>query len=252
MLTTRVLPCLLIKEGGLVKTTKFKKPSYVGDPMNAVKIFNKKEVDELVVLDVEASQQGRGPDFDMIKDFVTEAFMPVAYGGGITTIEQARKLLNLGVEKIVINTSIDTHPNLINELADIFGSQAVVAAMDVKKGLLKGYDVHVLNASRGLKRNPVEFAKELEAKGAGEIFLTSVDREGTMSGYDTKLIQQVSDAVGVPVVANGGASCVEDFAKAVAIGASAVAAGSMFVYHGPHRAVLISYPDRETLEGLLP
>ncbi|NVK18574.1 MAG: imidazole glycerol phosphate synthase subunit HisF [Methylocystaceae bacterium] len=252
MLTTRVLPCLLIKEGGLVKTTKFKKPSYVGDPINAVKIFNKKEVDELVVLDIEASQQGRGPDYDMIRDFVSEAFMPLAYGGGITTLEQARELLSIGVEKIVVNTALETHPDLISELAEVFGAQAVVAAMDVKKGLLKGYDAYSLNGSKALKRNIVEFAKELEAKGAGEIFLTAIDRDGTMAGYDLKLISEIADAVDIPVVANGGASSVEDFEKAVKAGASAVAAGAMFVYHGPHRAVLISYPERKILEGLLP
>ncbi len=252
MLTTRVLPCLLIKEGGLVKTTKFKKPSYVGDPINAVKIFNKKEVDELVVLDIEASEQGRGPDFEMIKDFVTEAFMPLAYGGGITTLEQARQLLNLGVEKIVVNTALGSHPGLISELAEVFGAQAVVAALDVKKSMFKGFDAYTLNGSKALKRNIVEFAKDLEAKGAGEIFLTAIDREGTMAGYDTKLIKEISAAVEVPVVANGGAKEPEDFARAVEAGASAVAAGSMFVYHGPHRAVLISYPERETLEELLP
>ncbi len=252
MLTTRVLPCLLLQEGGLVKTVKFKKPSYVGDPINAVKIFNKKEVDELVILDIEASSFGRGPDFDMIGDIVTEAFMPLAYGGGISSVEQAHKLFSLGIEKVVINTALDGNIGLLRELAEIFGSQAVVAALDVKKGMFKGYEAYTLNGTKAVKSDIVAFVRKLEENGAGEIFLTAIDREGTMGGYDVKLIKQVSDAVDIPVVANGGAKTPDDFVQAVEAGASAVAAGAMFVYHGPHRAVLISYPDRPTLESMLP
>lgn len=253
MMKTRVMPCLLLSEGGLVKTVKFKNPSYVGDPINAVRIFNSKEVDELVVLDIAATREGREPDFAAIEDIVSEAFMPVAYGGGVRTVEQARKLYALGVEKVVINSAAVDVPNLIEDLVEQFGSQSVVASIDAKKrGLFSRLEAVTHAAAKGTSHTPAEFARNLERRGAGEIFLNSVDRDGTQSGYDVDLIKQVADSVNIPLVACGGAGTLEHFAQAVEAGASAVAAGSLFVYHGPHRAVLISYPDRRKLEDLLP
>lgn len=253
MMKTRVIPCLLMREGGLVKTVKFKNPSYVGDPINAVKIFNTKEVDELVVLDIAATAEGRGPDFEAIQDIVSEAFMPVAYGGGITTIEQAQRLFALGIEKVVINSVLHDRPDLIDALADRFGSQSIVAAVDIKRrGLFSRREAMTHGATRKTGLDPEMFARDMERHGAGEILLTSVDRDGTGEGYDLELIKSVADAIDIPLVACGGAGKVSDFAQAVDAGASAVAAGSLFVYHGPHRAVLISYPDRQELEDLLP
>lgn len=253
MMKTRIIPCLLLSEGGLVKTVRFKNPTYVGDPINAVKIFNTKEVDELVVLDIGATGERRGPDFAAIQDIVSEAFMPVAYGGGISTVEEGRRLFALGIEKVVINSAAVDCPDLIGELAARFGSQSVVASIDVKQGGLFSSDqVLTHHASKKTGKGPASYAREMEKRGAGEIFLTSVDRDGTQTGYDCLLIKQVADAVEVPLVACGGAGKLYDFALAVEAGASAVAAGSMFVYHGPHRAVLISYPNRQELEELLP
>ena len=253
MMKTRVMPCLLLNEGGLVKTVKFKDPSYVGDPINAVKIFNTKEVDELVVLDIGATSEGRAPDFDAIQDIVSEAFMPVAYGGGITTADQAQTLFALGIEKVVLNSAVAATPGLVSELAERFGSQSVVVAVDAKRrGLFSKLEAMTHNAKQKTGQDPASFAREMERLGAGEIFLNAVDRDGTQTGFDVELIGQVANAVDVPLVACGGAGNVTDFKAAIGAGASAVAAGSLFVYHGPHRAVLISYPDRRELEDLLP
>lgn len=253
MMKTRVIPCLLLNEGGLVKTVKFKDPSYVGDPINAVKIFNTKEVDELVVLDIGATAEGREPDFGAIQDIVSEAFMPVAYGGGITSSDQAQRLFALGIEKVVLNSVVASKPQLVSELADRFGSQSVVVSIDVKQsGLFSKLEAMTHNAKQKTGRDPASFARDMERLGAGEIFLNAVDRDGTQTGFDGELIAQVANVVDVPLVACGGAGSVADFKAAVDAGASAVAAGSLFVYHGPHRAVLISYPDRRELEDLLP
>lgn len=247
-----MIPCLLLKDGGLVKSIKFRNPSYVGDPINAVRIFSGKEVDEIALLDITASASGTGPDFDMIAEIVAEAFMPLAYGGGITSIGQAGRILELGVEKIVLNSVLASDPGIIDGLAARFGSQSVVASIDVADGYFRSRQVKVRNGRESLRRDPVDFAREMEQRGAGELLLTSISRDGTGSGYDCDLIRSVADAVGIPLIANGGAGKLEHFAQAVAAGASAVAAGSMFVYHGPHRAVLVSYPDRRSLETILP
>lgn len=250
---TRVIPCLLLSDGGLVKTVKFKKPSYVGDPINAVKIFNNKEVDELVVLDMDVTANKGVPNFQAIEGIVSEAFMPVAYGGGVASVEQAARLFKLGIEKVVINSAAHKSPDLIAQLADRFGSQSIVAGLDIKRrGFRKRPEVMFQNATQKTGLDPVAGAQLMEKCGAGEIFLTSVDQDGTQSGYDCDLIGLVAGAVNVPLVACGGAGNIKDFAKAVEAGASAVAAGSLFVYHGPHRAVLISYPERQKLESLLP
>lgn len=243
----RVIPVLLLHKSGLVKSVRFKDYKYVGDPINAVKIFNEKEIDEIVVLDIDATANKQGPDFEKIKDLAGEAFIPLAYGGGITHIEQVKKLFYLGVEKIILNHSAVHRPALITEAAALVGSQSVVVSIDVKKNLFGKYKVYTGNGKENTNQDPVSFAKKMQEAGAGEIFLNSIDRDGTYTGYDHALIKDVSHAVSVPLIACGGASETEDFARAVASGASAVAAGSMFVFQRPHNAVLISYPSQQEL-----
>lgn len=249
---TRVIPVLLLRGAGLVKTVKFKDPKYIGDPMNAIRIFNEKEVDELVFLDITASPEGRAPQFDLLKDIAGEAFMPMAYGGGVSTIEQIKKIFGLGFEKVIINTAAYRNLELISEAAAIFGSQSIVGAVDVRSGFFGGYE---LRSQGGRKKESVGLAEHLgalERAGAGEILVNSIDRDGTMSGYDLNLLSKVRACVRVPVVACGGASGVNDFVAAVERGhADAVAAGSMFVFVGPHRAVLINYPARSVLARVL-
>lgn len=237
------MPCLLLSGHGLVKTRKFKDPVYLGDPVNAVRIFNDKEVDELVILDIDASREGREPNYEVIAEIAGECFMPVAYGGGVKTLEQARRLIRCGVEKVVINTAALASYDVIREIAQVFGRQAVVGAIDVKKTLLGGYRVVVKSASVEAKTPLDEHVQALVAAGVGEIFLNSVDRDGMMEGYDLALIQRVAGQVNVPVVACGGAGHVDHLEAAVQKGASAVAAGSLFVFHGRRRAVLINYPQ---------
>ena len=247
----RVIPVLLIQDGGLVKSVRFKQYTYVGDPINAVKIFNDKEVDEIVILDIEATKNQSGPDFKRIKEIASEAFVPLAYGGGITKIDEVRQLFYLGVEKVVLNTQAYQNPALLTEAASLVGSQSVVASVDVKKNWLGQYKVYVKNGGQNTGKNPVEYVQELVNAGAGEIFLNSIDKDGTYNGFDLDLIKQVCSTVNVPVIACGGASIIEDFQSAIKAGASAVAAGSMFVFQRPHRAVLISYPSQKDLEDKL-
>jgi imidazole glycerol-phosphate synthase subunit HisF len=248
MLRSRVIPCLLLNRGGLVKTRQFADAKYVGDPINAVKIFNDKEVDELVLLDITATSEKRAPNFTLIQEIASECFMPFAYGGALANLEDARRVLALGAEKVVFNTAALRAPDVLRSASREFGAQAVVASIDVKRKLFGRYEVVAERARKSTGRDPVAFARELEDLGVGEIFLTSVDREGTMEGYDVDLIRRVSAAVSVPVVANGGAGSIPDFGLALNDGgASAVAAGAMFVFHGPHRAVLITYPTQAQL-----
>ncbi len=249
MLRTRVIPCLLLRNGGLVKTVKFADPKYVGDPINAVRIFNEKEVDELVFLDISATAAGRGPNLELIRDIATEAFMPFGYGGGVRTIEQVASLVAAGVEKVVLNTVAPERPDFVREAARLVGSSSVVVSVDVKRSLLGKYEVVTCNGSRRTGLEPVEWARRVEDLGAGELFLTAVDRDGTQKGYDLPLLRQVTEAVTIPVIASGGAGRLADFRGAVSEGgASAVAAGSLFVFHGKHRAVLITYPDYRELQ----
>lgn len=243
MARVRIIPCLLLRSHGLVKTRKFKDPVYLGDPVNVVRIFNEKEVDELVLLDIDASKGGREPDYELIAEIAGECFMPIAYGGGVRTLDQARRLIRCGVEKVVVNTAATESYDLIREAAQVFGSQAVVGAVDVKRTLLGGYRVVAKSASVEVKLPLDEHIQALIAAGAGEIFLNSVDRDGTMEGYDLSLIRRVSQQISVPVIACGGAGTIEHLTAAVNEGASAVAAGSMFVFHGRLRAVLINYPQ---------
>lgn len=250
---TRVIPVLLLRGKGLVKTVKFKDPKYIGDPINSVRIFNEKEVDELVFLDITATPEGRGPDFELLADIAGEAFMPMAYGGGIASLEQVQRIFALGFEKVVIDTAAYGAPQLIRDAVAIYGSQSIVGCVDVRRTLLGRYELHSHAGKTRQSAGLLEHVSTLERLGVGEIIVNSVDRDGTLSGYDLKLLQQVSSAVSVPVVACGGASGLNDFVAAVGQGGvSAVAAGSLFVFVGPHRAVLINYPDRAELARLLP
>lgn len=245
----RVIPVLLLAQAGMVKTEAFAKPRYMGDPINAVKIFNEKMADELVLLDIAATSSGK-VEFDWIEDIVSEAFMPVAYGGGLTSLEQCAELFERGVEKVIINTAAVERPNLISEVANRFGSQGVVVSIDAKRNFWKQWKAYVRGARKETRFSPQELAKTCESLGAGEIFLTNVEREGAFSGYDLELIRSVTSSVGVPVVANGGAGDVADFAPAVReADASAVAAGSMFVFAAKGEGMLISYPTQDELKA---
>ena len=244
MTRVRVIPCILLRDHGLVKTRKFKEAVYLGDPVNAVRIFSEKEVDELIVLDIDASREGREPDYDFIAEIAGECFMPIAYGGGIKTVEQVRRLIRCGVEKVVINSATTSSYEVIRQSAQVFGRQAVVGAIDVKKNLFGNYRVATHSATVEVKISLDEHVQNLVAAGVGELFINSVDRDGTMQGYDLNLIRHVAQQVKVPLVACGGAGDVSHLAAAVHEGgASAVAAGRMFVFHGRLRAVLINYPQ---------
>lgn len=252
MLPARVIPCLLLRGNGLVKTVRFRDPVYIGDPTNAVRIFNDKEVDELVFLDIVASREGHGPNFELLARITSECFMPLCYGGGVRTISQMRQLFALGVEKVALNTAAIERPDLVREAADDFGSSSVVAAIDVRRRLLGGYEVVALGGRRRTGLDPVALAVQMERQGAGEVFLNSVDRDGTMTGYDIDLVRSVSAALSIPVIACGGAGSLHDLARVISEGgASAAAAGSMFVFHGRHRAVLITYPSQAELKHAL-
>lgn len=252
MLKTRVIPCLLLLNGRLVKTIGFKRPHYVGDPINIVRIFNTKEVDEVVFLDIGATSQGQGPAFDLIREIASECFMPFAYGGGITSIDQAKMLFNLGAEKVILNTYAFKDPTLVSQIAEKYGTQSVVVSMDVKRNLFGKYQVYIQSGKKKISYDPVEYALDMQKKGAGEILLTSIYCDGRMQGYDIPLIKMITQAVEIPVIACGGAGDTTDFVKAVKLGgASAVAAGSMVVYQGRNRAVLTKFPKREELLALL-
>lgn len=242
---------MLLHNGGLIKSVKFKEYKYVGDPINAVKIFNEKEVDEIAVIDIDASREGKGPDIKKITEIAGEAFMPMAYGGGITSIDQIKEIYYNGIEKVIINKAAVETPGLITNAAKLFGSQSVMVSVDVKKSFLKGSRVYTDNGKTNTGLSPVDFAKQMEGAGAGEILLNSIDKDGTFEGYDYELIQKMSSVLNIPLIACGGASDVDDFKKAVKSGASAVAAGSMFVFQRPHRAVLISYPSQQELKDKL-
>lgn len=243
----RVIPVLLLHKGQLYKPTRFKAPRYVGDPRNAVKIFNDKGADELVLLDMDASAEGRSPNYKLVEEIVTESFMPVAYGGGVRTMEHARQVLGSGAEKVVLNTALLVNPGLTEEIASVFGAQSVVACADCRKQLFGGYKVVVTNGRYKLRGELDSLVNVWQARGVGEIIVQSVDREGLQQGYDLDLIRQVSQVAKVPVIALGGAGAASHFRQAIEAGASAVAAGTMFVFNGPHRAVLITYPNERSL-----
>lgn len=244
----RVIPVLLLAHGGMVKTVKFSAPRYLGDPINAVKIFNDKRADELVLLDIEATAEGRIA-FDWIADIVSEAFMPIAYGGGVASCGQAGELFERGIEKVVLNTAAAESPGLISEIAARFGTQAVVASIDVKKNFWRKSKAYARGGRKELDSDPVTLARRYRDAGAGEVLLTSIERDGTFSGYDIALLEAVAGAVDIPVVANGGASSIADFGRAVHDGkCSAVAASSMFVFAKKGDGMLISYPSERELQ----
>ena len=252
MFQARVMPCLLLKEGSLVKTVKFKKPGYIGDPINAVRIYNECYVDELIILDIQASKNNLPPDFKLIHEIASECFMPVTYAGGITCNEHIEKILKIGVEKVAINSHAMKNPALIKQAAASFGSQSIIAAIDVKKDLLGRYWIFHHQQHKATSIDPVEWAIRLVELGAGEILLTSVDRDGTWQGYDLKLIKKVNSAVDVPVIACGGAGSIDDIKSSVIDGgASAAALGSMVVYQKKDLGVLINFPSRQALESIL-
>jgi imidazole glycerol-phosphate synthase subunit HisF len=245
----RVIPVLLIHNRGLVKSLRFKDYKYVGDPINAVRIFNEKEVDELAIIDIDASREKRGPDISRIEEIVSEAFMPIAYGGGITSTDQVKRILSAGVEKIILNRSAVKNPTLVTEIAKQSGSQSVVVSIDYKRNLFGKRGVYIENGKTNTGLDPLDFAKQMEEAGAGEILLSSIERDGSFSGYDLDMIDKISHSINIPLIAVGGASSLSDFRQAVQYGASAVSAGSMFVFQRPHRAVLISYPSQQELEN---
>src|SRR5262245_27833857 len=252
VMKTRVIPVLLLRNKGLVKTVKFASPLYIGDPINSVSIFNEKEVDELVFLDISATVNRQEPNFPIIEDIAGEAFMPMAYGGGITSSATIRRIMSLGFEKVILNTITYDNPDVVREAVQIYGSQAVVACIDVKRKWLGGYDLFTHSGNVRRKVSLQEHLVNLISYGVGEIIMNSIDRDGTQSGYDLTIIKTVSAAVPVPVIACGGAGSMDHFVAAVKEGgASAVAAGSLFVYTGRHRAVLINYPDRAELKQYL-
>jgi imidazole glycerol-phosphate synthase subunit HisF len=251
-LRTRVIPVLLLRDESLVKTVRFGKFSYVGDPCNTVRIFNELEVDELIFLDITASREGRGPNLKLLADIADECFMPLGYGGGVKSLAQAKSVFDIGFEKICINTAAIDHPELLTELARQYGSQAVVASMDVKSGLLGRATVRTLSGRRNTRRDPVSWAVEVERRGAGEILLTSIDREGSWEGFDLDLVSRVADAVSIPVIAHGGAGSVEDIGSVVKQArASAVALGSLVVFQRKSMGVLVNFPDAKQLEAVL-
>lgn len=252
MLTARVLPCLLLKGEALVKTVRFNEVNYIGDAINTVRIFNQMEVDELVFLDITATTEGRRPNFKLIEEIASESFMPFGYGGGINDLDDIKTILSIGVEKVIINSYAFENPAFIQEAAQLVGSQSIVISIDVKKRFWGKYEVLTHGGRQKTGANPVEYARRMEQLGAGELFLTAIDRDGTWDGYDLELIRQVTKAVSVPVIASGGAGSVADFGAAVKKGgASAVAAGSMFIYQGKGLGVLVSYPSRTELINAL-
>jgi cyclase len=243
-LQPRIIPVLLLHKGGLYKTKQFKNPSYIGDPINAVRIYNEKEVDELLILDIDRSKENKEPNYILIEEIVSEAFMPVGYGGGVSSLAIAQKVFQLGVEKVIINSALQSNQQLMADIASIFGEQAVVAIIDYKKCFLGGIKAYFANGTKKSDYTPQELAKISEKSGAGEIILNAIDREGTYQGFDIILLKQIIDSVQIPVVVSGGASDNADFDAAKQAGASGMAAGSMFVYQRPHNAVLISYPSK--------
>jgi imidazole glycerol-phosphate synthase subunit HisF len=243
----RVIPVLLLRDKGLVKTIQFDKYKYIGDPINAVRIFNDLEADELIFLDIRASVENRTISVDLVKQIGDEAYMPFGVGGGISNLSDAMQLINAGAEKIIINTQFYFKPVLINSIAKVAGSQSVVVSIDVKKNWLGKYVVFLKSGKHKINISPLEYVKIAENEGAGEIIINSIDNEGRMKGYDLEIIKKIAEAVNIPVVACGGAGSLADFRNAIQAGAHAVAAGSMFVYHGRRNAVLVNYPEKEKL-----
>lgn len=251
MLQPRIIPCLLVKNGGLVKTVAFGSPKYVGDPLNAVRIFNEKEVDELTVLDIDATAHGREPDYALIRNLAVECRMPLCYGGGVTTAEQIQKIISLGVEKVAVSAAAIADPALLPRACERVGRQSIVVVLDVRK-VGHRYELFTHNGTRATGLDPVEFAARIERLGAGEIVVNSIDRDGAMKGYDIELLTRVREAVTLPMTALGGAGSMKDVAELIRrFGIVGAAAGSLFVFKGVYRAVLISYPNRTDKDALI-
>jgi len=254
MLRPRIIPCLLVHQGGLVKTVEFKDPKYVGDPINAVKIFNEKEADELVVLDIDASVNGAEPDYRMIANLAAECRMPLCYGGGVRTPEQAKKIIGLGVEKVAMSAAAVDDATLVTRTADAVGRQSVVVVLDVRKktGLFaKGYEVFTHNGKKSTKTDPFELAQAMQEAGAGEIVINSIDRDGQMKGYDLALADRMRQELRIPLTFLGGAGSHQDIEALLGeCGVVGASAGSLFVFKGPYRAVLINYPNPDQKDGI--
>lgn len=242
----RIIPCLLIRDGGLVKTKRFADDKYVGDPLNAVRIFNEKESDELIVLDIDATVQGREPDYGLIENLAAQCRMPLCYGGGISTVEQAKRIMGLGVEKVSISAAALAQPQLITDMATQVGAQSVVVVLDTRKKMFGGHSTFTHNGKRDAKVSPVEFARRAEELGAGEVVINAIDRDGEMSGYDLGLARQIREVTHLPITILGGSGEMAHMHQAVReLGTIGLAAGSQFVFKGPYRAVLINYPSHE-------
>lgn len=244
----RIIPCLTISENDLVKTIQFKNPRYIGDPVNSVKIFNDKGVDELCILDILASKQNKEPNYQLLQEIANEAFMPLSYGGGLKSLDQVKKIIKMGYEKVIFNTSFINNPQLIKDTVAFLGSSGVVISIDVKKNMFGKYVVYINDGSQEVKMSLIDVIKQVEELDAGEIIINSITNDGMMEGYDLNLIKQVAESVNVPVIAIGGAKDVSDLKKAIDNGAHAVAASSMFIYYGKQKAVLITVPNVESLK----
>ena len=253
MLNPRIIPCLLVQNKGLVKTVQFSSPKYVGDPLNAVKIFNEKSVDELIVLDIDATIKQREPDYKMIANLAMECRMPLCYGGGINNKDQALRIFELGVEKIAISSAALENPKIVSEIAGIVGNQSVIVVLDVKKKKFsKGYNLYTHNGKQKADSNPVEIARKVETLGCGEIVINSIDHDGVMKGYDKKIINEIRNAISIPMTVLGGAGTLDDIGGMIREhGIIGVAAGSLFVFKGKYKAVLINYPNITEKENLI-
>lgn len=252
MLRPRIIPCLLIKNGGLVKTIMFSSPKYVGDPINAVRIFNEKEVDELIVLDIDASVHGLEPDYKMIRNLAAECRMPLCYGGGVKSIEQVERIISLGVEKVAMSSAPVSNPEIIKEAARVVGSQSIVVVMDVSKRGTGEYELRTHNSGKATGFSPVDFARRVENLGAGEVVINSIDQDGVMKGYNLELVHLVRNAISLPITVMGGAGSLQDIRTLIqSVGIIGAAAGSLFVFKGVYRAVLINYPSRSEKDALI-
>lgn len=247
----RIIPVLLLDEGGLIKTVKFKRDKYLGDPINALRLYNDMEVDELVLLDIKASKERRAPDLEALRELASEAFMPMCYGGGVKTVDEIGTILRAGFEKVSLNAAILEDRSLLERAAAKFGSQSVVASVDIKRNLFGKYRVYNHATGKNTKFSPEEYLQEVVDSGAGEVLLNSVDQDGKMTGYDLGLLERVANRISVPLVVCGGAGHIDDFPKALKSGADACAAGSLFVYQSKSKGVLINYPGDSVLEELL-
>ena len=252
MLRPRIIPCLLIHEKGLVKTVNFNNHKYVGDPINAVRIFNEKESDELMVLDIDASVNNSEPDYQIIEKLASECRMPLCYGGGIKNVEQAQRIFSLGVEKVALSSAAIENPELVSKIAERVGTQSAVVVLDVKKKLLGGYEIYTHNGKKGTGKNPIEMARLFQKMGAGEIVINSIDQDGVMKGFDFDLVEKIRKEITLPLTVIGGAGSIDDIGKLInKLGIIGASAGSLFVFKGVYKAVLINYPNPDVKDELI-